>query len=325
MNVYDKFRTYIWLVDILQRYGPISFQEIQRHWLETEWGGGVAMPKATFARHRMAIEEMFGLCVECDARNEYRYFIDNQEVLHEDTVQNWMLSTLTVGNLLSDCLSVQDRILLEQVPCAKHLMPIVEAMKRKVRIVVAYRKYGADCVKQVEMEPYCIKLFRRRWYVLGHFHREATSDGEAKDYCALYAFDRMLEVKLTETTFEMRPDFQAKAFFAHAWGIFVDPDVDPERVVVRVYDQARYYLRDLPIHASQRSLGEGVEGNRVYEDFELHVCLTWDFCSHLLSKAHFLKVLEPSALVSSIREMLHDSLALYEEPGKTDESDDKKG
>lgn len=318
MNVYDKFRTYIWLVDILQRYGPISFQEIQQHWLETELSGGVELAKATFARYRTAIEDMFGLCVGCDAKNGYRYFIENVEVLHEDTIQNWMLSTLTVGNLLSDCLSVQDRILLEQVPCAGHLSTMVEAMKRKVRIEVTYRKYGADQIKQVEMEPYCIKLFHRRWYVLGHFHREATSDQEAQDYCALYAFDRMLQVKLTERSFELNPDFQAKNFFAHAWGIFVDPKLDPERVVVRAYDRERYYLRDLPIHFSQRSLGEGCEGNRVYEDFELHVCITWDFCSHLLSKSHYLKVMAPSALVSCIREMLHDSLALYEEPVTVD-------
>ena len=57
--------------------------------------GGLAMPRSTFNRHRDAIIDMFGIIIDCDKRDGYRNHIANAEVLTEDTLQNWMLSTLS--------------------------------------------------------------------------------------------------------------------------------------------------------------------------------------------------------------------------------------
>ncbi|WP_238300185.1 hypothetical protein [Prevotella corporis] len=36
--------------------------------------------------------------------------------MREDSIQNWMLSTLSVNNVIGESLSLQDRILLQEVP-----------------------------------------------------------------------------------------------------------------------------------------------------------------------------------------------------------------
>ena len=309
MKVYEQLKEYIWLLNTIRKYRKISFDEIQEKWLDTEMSGGVELAKSTFHRHREAIEDIFGLFISCDRSNGYRYFIENEDVLNGDTVQNWMLSTISVGNMVSEAMAMNDRILLENVPCNDFLNIIIFAMKKKVRIEVVYRKYGnTDSPTRVDFEPYCIKLFKQRWYVLAHFFRAATKDKPERNYFGLYAFDRIIDVKLTNIKFEIDPEFDARDYFSECWGVFSGNGTLAERVVIRAFGNERFYMRDLPLHHSQRSIASGDD----YEDFELFIRPTLDFRSHLLSKSNNLKVISPQSLADEIREMLRNTLALYE-------------
>lgn len=111
-----QFREYIWLVNTIQRAGGITFAELSNKWADSELGGGMALSRTTFNRHRDAILDIFGIIIDCNRRNGNKYFIFNSEVLQEDTVQNWMLSTLSVHNIVSESLSLSNRILLENIP-----------------------------------------------------------------------------------------------------------------------------------------------------------------------------------------------------------------
>ena len=55
--------------------------------------GGVSIARSTFNRHKAAIEDIFGIIIECDKRDGFRYYIDNSDVLSGESIQNWMLST----------------------------------------------------------------------------------------------------------------------------------------------------------------------------------------------------------------------------------------
>lgn len=54
MRVSDKFKEYIWMVDLIYRTGGISFSEIQRRWLETDMSGGVEISSSLFHRNKYA-------------------------------------------------------------------------------------------------------------------------------------------------------------------------------------------------------------------------------------------------------------------------------
>ena len=73
MRESEKFREYIWLVERISE-GPKSLIELNELWLKEEMSGGVEMSRSTFLRHKDAIEEMFGLYIECDRHNGYRYY-----------------------------------------------------------------------------------------------------------------------------------------------------------------------------------------------------------------------------------------------------------
>lgn len=307
MRASDQFKEYIWLLNTIQRAKEITFEDLQDAWLKSSISGGVEMAKSSFHRHKEAIYDIFGVEIECNKKNGFKYYIRNSNVLREDTVQNWLISTLTVGNIVIDGIGLQERILLEQVPCDDYLQIIIDAMKMKVRIEVEYQKYGTDHLSHVDFEPYCIKLFQQRWYVLAHFYRAATEEKPESNYFALYSLDRMKSVKLTSTRFEVDPSFNAKAYFQDAYGVIVGGSVEVERVVLRVYGVQRFYLRDLPLHKSQREIGCGKD----YTDFAYQIKPTVDFKGHIMSLGKSVRVLEPQSLADDIQTSLREALEQY--------------
>ena len=134
MKTYTKFKEYIWLVNTIYHAKAITLADINKKWLETDMSEGVPLSRTTFHRHRIAIEEMFGLFIECDKRNGNKYYIGNSDVLEEESVQNWMLSTMSVGNMVGESQSLHHRILLEDIPSGgDKLQLVMKAMKEKMQ------------------------------------------------------------------------------------------------------------------------------------------------------------------------------------------------
>jgi len=300
MTTYTVFKEYIWLVNTIYRAKAITFAEINKLWVQTEMSGGVPFSRTTFHRHKIAIEEMFGLYIECDKRNGNKYSISNRNVLREDSVQKWMLSTLSVSNMLGESQSLRDRILLENIPSGgEHLQMIINAMKKGRRVVISYRRYANPAANNLALDPYCVKLFRQRWYVLGKLQN---------GYISVFSLDRILNIEQTDEKYKIPDDFDASEYFKESFGVLIDRTLPPERVVIRAYGFEPYYLRDLPLHHSQQEINSTEE----YTDFELRLKLTSDFKSKLLSRGEWIEVLEPKSLANDLVEMFRNSIRRYE-------------
>lgn len=302
MKSYALFQQYIWLVDTIHRAGRLSLEEINRRWLDTEMSEGIPIARSTFNRHRDAILDMFGVIIDCDKKDGFRYYIENEDVLEEDSIQNWMLSTLSVNSLLSESKSVHDRILLESIPSdGDNLHKFIDAMKRGVRVLVNYRRYGTAASKSsMKLDPYFVKLFGKRWYALVKFP-EPTAN------LFTLAFDRIVSLEVTDEKFEYDKDFNPSGWFRDCYGIVRDPEVPVEKVVIRAFGKEVNYLRDLPLHHSQRP----VESTEDYTDFELTLRPTADFFSPLLSRGAAIKILEPAWLVEEIKRQHQEAFELY--------------
>lgn len=303
MKSYALFQQYIWLVNTIHRYGKLTLEEINRHWMESEMSEGLSIARSTFNRHRDAILDMFGVIIECDRKDGFRYYIYNAEVLEEDTIQNWMLSTLSVNSMLAESRGVHERILLERIPSeGENLHKFIEAMKSSLRIEVYYRKYGsAETKSTMILEPYFVKLFNKRWYALVKF---ADPDG----LLFLLALDRIVSLTLTDQRFEYDKDFNPAGWFRNCYGIVRDSDVPVEKVVIRAFGKEANYLRDLPLHHSQREVDKA-DG---YSDFELTLSPTADFWTPLVARGATIKILQPQWLAEEIKNLHLQAARLYE-------------
>ena len=303
MKAYALFQEYIWLLNTIHRFGRLTLEEINRRWLDTELSEGIPIARSTFNRHRDAILDMFGIIIDCDKKDGFRYFIDNEEVLEEDSIQNWMLSTLSVNSILSESKAVQKRILLESIPSdGDNLHKFIEAMKRGVRVLVNYRRYGGQGYgSPMKLDPFFVRLFNKRWYALVKFP-------EPTGLLFTLAFDRIISLDVTDEKFDYPKDFDPATWLRDSYGIVRDPEVPVETVVIRAFGKEANYIRDLPLHHSQKE----VETTDAYSDFSLTLSPTADFFSPLLSRGAAIKVLSPQWLADEIKQLHQAAFELYQ-------------
>ena len=303
MKSYALFQQYIWLVNTIHKYRKLTLDEINRHWLDTDMSEGLPIARSTFNRHRDAILDMFGVIIECDKKDGFRYYIYNAEVLEENSIQNWMLSTLSVNSILSESKGVYDRILLEQVPSdGDNLHKFIDAMKRGVRVKVGYRKYGSQEIKStMTLEPYFVKLFNKRWYALVKFP-------EPTGMLFTLAFDRIVSLEVTEDKYIYDKDFDPTGWFRNCYGIVRDNDVQIQKIIIRAFGKEADYLRDLPLHHSQKEITKEEE----FSDFELVLSPTADFWTPLMARGATIKILQPQWLADEIKKMHLEAAKLYD-------------
>ena len=290
------FQQYIWIVNTLRQYKKLSLEQLNEMWVKDQVIGGEPLNRKSFLRHKDAILNMFGIVIECDLEHGYKYYISNPEVINDDTIEGWMLSTLTVNTVLSDSISLRNRILLENVPAGEeYLQTIILALKTNRRLTITYQRFGHESY-ETTLSPYALKLFRQRWYILAYTGR----------HIATYALDRMLSVKISDETFEMPADFSPEGYYAEYYGISTD-NTPMAHVVIRAYGNVPNYLRTLPLHVSQKELEQTDE----YAVFSYDIRPSIDFVLTLMSYSDGLEVLEPIELRQKICANLQASLKRY--------------
>ena len=291
---------YVWLVETIYRSRRITFEEINLRWLDNEMSEGLDLPLRTFHKWRIAVEEMFGLVIECERKGGYHYYIANAEELKEGNIRNWLLATISVSNLLVDNQHLKDRILLEEIPSGQiYLAQIIEAMKNSNVINMTYHSYWRDNSNNFDVEPYCVKLFRQRWYLLGR--------SPYKNKIMIYALDRIQELWVTDEKFELPASFNANEFFSEYFGVNIGNDIDVETVKLKVASYQANYIRAVPLHHSQ----EEIERNENFSIFELRLRPTNDLIREILWHGEAVEVLEPIEFRNEIESKIEEMSMKY--------------
>ena len=293
------FNRYIWLIDLIYSAGYITREEIDRRWSRASlnFDHESMIPERTFHRYKDAIQEMFQIDIRYNKSRGY--YIENTEDIQRDELRQWLIGTFAVENLIGESSELRRRILLEDIPSGqRHLTPIIEAMRDGVKIRIMYQSFHSAEPSTFILAPYCVRVFRQRWYVLG------TSE-KGKEL-RLYSLDRILNTERTTTPFVLPENFDAEAFFANGYGVTVD-ERKPEIVRISVDAYQANYLRSLPIHPSQ----EETERNNDYSVFQFFIVPTYEFIKELLSYGGTLEVLLPKWLRKEMKQEARTMNEIY--------------
>ena len=287
MSTAGLLNRYVWFVTTIYSRGPISLADIQ-HRFESHFGRGEELGERTFHRYKDAVMELFDIEIVYD-RSLRGYVIADREGLDNMGMRKWLLQTFSVNGILHESQDLKNRILLEDVPSGQqHLTTIVDAMREGVKLSMTYQSFGADRPATFDVEPWCVKLFEQRWYMLG-----------MSDKLRIHALDRVKALEPVEHKFKLPKDFDAEKFFADYYGIIIsDNEFDVCPVALKVDAWQSNYLRTLPLHHSQTE----VERNDEYSIFEYHLCPSFDFRQKILSMGSSVEVLAPAELIAKIRE-----------------------
>lgn len=194
---------YIWLIDTVSNAKhPLTFDDIVKIWQCSPYAymGGLSI--RTFHEHRKGIEEMFGVIIECDKSTSYTYYIKNPEVLKQNSYAQQLLSKYSVPQDFITFNMMRDRILLEDIPHGTaYIDQLIESMRSNTELVIDYQRYE-NRQETLTMHPYLLKVYNRRWYLLGYV--------KEKNDVRHIALERIIDLQTTSRKFDYPNDFDAR-------------------------------------------------------------------------------------------------------------------
>ena len=297
--VTELLQKYIWLVQTFVRAGKngLSLSEIEDRW---ESRFDLPYSRRTFNNHRDAVEEVFGIRIECN-RSTNRYYIDySEDVSDENAETAWLINTFTVNSMLSmGKQRLSGRVSVEDIPSGHiFLTAIMEAMTDGVEIEIDYQKYSAESAESLTLRPYAVKEFAKRWYLIAYcVEREGLR---------VYGLDRVRKLNVSGKGFKMPKGFDVDELFATSFGIYL-PEGKAEVIKYRVSEKEAQFLRDLPLHRSQ----EEVERKDGLVTFSIFACPDKNMIMEFCKFGSMIEVLSPAGVRESVASELQAAARIY--------------
>lgn len=298
MSKRESIARYNLIIKKLRKH-PASFAEIADYLaLESELQEyNFNVSKRTFQRDLEDIRSLYNIDIQFDFSRKV-YFLDFDE---QSDVNERILEAFDTFNALnlSDRLSNNIHFEKRRPQGTENLYGLLHAIKNQLQIKFTYQKFWEDELTKRNVEPYALKEFRNRWYVLAN----DLKDNQVKSF----ALDRLTNLDITKRKFQFPNDFNINEHYKYCFGIISPNGHKPQEVILSFDPFQGKYIKSLPLHESQQILIDNEDELRV----KLTLFVTHDFFMELLSYGENLKVIEPESLIKDIKNSLQETLKQY--------------
>ena len=323
----NRVKFYSWLIGLLDRK-HLTFEEIANEWRDANANQDEdELDKRTFHRYRENIQSQFGITVECDKSDGYRYYLKRDPVENDD-VTEWMLSSLRLASL-GDMLKFHNKVMLDTPPYnTEYLDDILAAIDKQYLLKFKYVSgFGAE--SDIVLQPAFVRYFKQRWYVIGVKSEErrvknssAEVDGDAdlnadvdeKKLVRCLPFDRISFLKLIcekhPLSTKMKKFLTPENYYEDCFGIYRMEDVPVEKIRIRAFYPEYNYIEEVPLHESQQKVKESKDG--MYREYTLTIRPSRDFLQELLWHGRNIIVLKPENLRQEMIGILKNMTKSYE-------------
>ncbi len=258
----------------------------------------IGFSKRTLQRDLKEIRTLFGIDIEYSKSGKGYYIsqnetenVNSQRVLEAFEIFN----SLNVANNLAPFVSTE-----KQKPIGtEHLQKLLYAIKNKLIIRFFYQEFWENGAKSISMEPYAIKEFKNRWYVIG----KEKNSGEINKF----SLDRLTNPEITKIKFEIPLTFNINSAYQHCFGIIISKKGKPQKIKLSFNALQGKYVKSLPLHHSQKIISESKSELLL----ELTVFATHDFIMELLSFGENVVIRSPKSLANKIKNIHKKALNHY--------------
>ena len=316
----NRVKFYSWLIGLLDRK-HLTFEEIANEWRDANANQDEdELDKRTFHRYRENIQSQFGITVECDKSDGYRYYLKRDPIANDD-VTEWMLSSLRLASL-GDMLKFHNKVMLDTPPYnTEYLDDILAAIDKQYLLKFKYVSgFGAE--SDIVLQPAFVRYFKQRWYVVGVKKQRSASEGKAnsnaeedvRKLVRCLPFDRISFLKLIcekhPLPAKLKKFLTPENYYEDCFGIYRMEDVPVEKIRIRAFYPEYNYIEEVPLHESQQKVKESKDG--MYREYTLTVRPSRDFLQELLWHGRNIIVLKPESLRQEMIDILKDMTKSYE-------------
>ncbi|WP_219932490.1 helix-turn-helix transcriptional regulator [Perlabentimonas gracilis] len=280
------------------RKSPATFNQIEDYLKEQGEldGYNYAISKRTFQRDLFDIESMYGIEIGFDFKQKvYRIKQEDGEDANERVLEAFdTINAISTSERISQYIHFEKR----RPQGTENFNGLLHAIRNKCVIKFTYRKFWDDDISDRTVEPYALKEYRNRWYIIA----KDFKDGKLKNF----GLDRITELDITKRHFKVN-DFDENSHFHHCFGIMSPNAPEPSLVVLSFTPFQGKFIKSMPLHRSQRILIDNEEECRV----SLKIFITIDFVMEVISHGDRVKVLEPTDLRDQVKSILKKALKNY--------------
>ena len=176
----------------------------------------------------------------------------------------------------------------ENTPMAKgteHLPIFLQAIKDCREVRFRYVSFLDEAESERLFQPYLLKEYRNRWYVIG---KDADA-GKIKTF----GLDRISDVSVRAKIFVPDQTFDSENLFKYSFGITAGGK--PEKVVLKFAPQEGRYVKAQPLHPTQKILKEDESGLSI----ELEVIRSYELKAAIRSFGNKVELVKPKSLFES--------------------------
>ncbi|MFA7447283.1 MAG: WYL domain-containing protein [Weeksellaceae bacterium] len=281
------------------RRNPCTFEEIlSKLRSESElYEIDLEISKRTFQRDVKEIAALYKIEIKFNRTKKAYYISDDIE----DTYSDRLFEALDVFQLLNLNQTISQFIQFKprKSTGTENLNGLLHAIQNRYQIQFRYEKFFPDEIDSRKVEPYLLKEFKDRWYVLAY-------DLEKKDF-RTFGLDRIYALQILPIKFQHPQTMDPKLYYKNSFGIVGPSNGEPQDIILKLTNSFGEYIRTLPLHTSQEILEE--DGRDML--IKLHLIPTYDFVFELMSMGANLKVLEPQSLADELKNRFKSALELY--------------
>jgi predicted DNA-binding transcriptional regulator YafY len=271
----------------------LSYLQMQDDLLE------IGFSKRTFQRDLREIRNVFGIDIEYSKENKGYYILQDHA---ENMNFQRMMEAFDVFNSLKIANDQTPYIHLEKrrPQGSEHLYGLLHAIRNRLQVRFTYKKFWDDDISQRTIDPYVLKEFRNRWYIMAKDHK----DNVVKSF----GLDRISNLEITSAKFTYPEDNTIERSYRYCFGI-EGPSLEEPEIIILSFDPIQgKYIKTLPLHHTQEIIADNEEETRL--QLKLHI--THDFIMELLSFGGYVKVLAPASLAEAVKAAHQDAIELYE-------------
>jgi predicted DNA-binding transcriptional regulator YafY len=281
------------------RKQPATFGEIADYLsLESELQEyNFNISKRTFKRDLEDISSLYNIDIVYDfSRRVYFIDLDEQPEVNERILEAFdTFNALNISDRLANYIHFEKR----RPQGTENLYGLLHAIKNKIQITFSYQKFWEDERTSRIVEPYALKEFKNRWYIVAN----DLKDKKVKTF----ALDRLSDLKITNKKFQLPYNFNTAEHFKYCFGIISPNEHLPQKVILSFDPFQGKYIKTLPLHESQEILKDNDDELLV----KLTLFVTHDFFMEILSFGENVKVIQPTSLIADLKKSYRNALKLY--------------
>jgi len=299
MSKQEYIARYLLIINYLKR-GKATWNDILNY-LETQSviaDYNYVISQRTFQRDISEIRSLWDYDIQNNKSTGYYFITEDEEQNNENT---HLFDSFNLFNALSLTNNYSDFIQFESRTAkgTEHIYGLLQAIKNKFFIEIKYHKFYESKAESVTVNPYLIKQFKGRWYLL-------CLKIEINEI-RTYALDRILSFDIKKKKFTVSKELDLVNYFKNCFGIITPDKAKPEKIVFSFNNEQANYIKNYPLHESQSIIKEANDRTT----FEISVYVTYDLIMELLSYGEEIEIFSPKSLIKEITSIHKNILKNY--------------